>query len=834
MQRWKKILIIVGSIVLFLFTTAWILASVYEDQIKNLIITNINSRLKTPVHVKDIQFSFIRKFPSATLEFTDIMAEGTTYKELKKPLLEAHKLNLNFSLWDVFNDKASIKRIEITGGSSFIYIMRNGETNYDVWQTSAEKKGGSVIDLSEVVMKNVKVLYRNDITADDYAMQLENATASGVFSSDQYDLSVKSDMMVENFISGKVNYLYNKQVSLDLVTHVNTSTSLYQLKKAQLTVADLVLNVEGTVQTVEAGNMIALNVQSADAGLKELLSIVPKEYIKDLDDYRFDGNVNFKTSITGLYGKNATPLIKSEFSTANASVKPKDSDHRLNKISLKGSYINKKGKTAPVSYLTFSNVSAMLDNQHLTGELMMENLSDPWISMRANGVLDLPVVASFYKPDTVSTLDGQMIVNMQFKGKASAISSYQSSGTVSLKDVAFTLKGKSAEFSEFNGLFTMAGNSISISNLRGRASGSDFTLNGNINNLISFLIQPNQVLTGNAQLSSRNLDLNELLEDKSQSTSKDTAYFLDINKNLNFLMQVNLGIVTFRKFQAWNLKGDIAVRNKSVSSNGISFKSMSGGWQISGTINAAHKDSILISCSADVKGIDINELFSEMGNFGQDVITSKNLRGKLTADIVFAGMWSKTLNCNTDKIAVQSKVTIEQGELNQFQPMMALSKYIKGADLQNIKFSTLTNNIEIRQRKIYIPAMDIHSSALELTASGTHSFDNIIDYRIQLLLSQLTGKKVKQMNTEFGTIEDDGLGRTKIFLTMTGPAGNPKIKYDSKGVEEKIVQDVQKEKGNLKTILNKEFGWFKKDSVVSTKSDPPKKKKEELQIERED
>jgi len=182
---------------------------------------------------------------------------------------------------------------------------------------------------------------------------------------------------------------------------------------------------------------------------------------------------------------------------------------------------------------------------------------------------------------------------------------------------------------------------------------------------------------------------------------------------------------------------------------------------------------------------------------------------------------------------VQSKFTIEQGELLKFEPMMALSKYIKGADLQNIKFNTLKNTIEIRNRKIFIPAMEIKSTALEMTASGTHSFDNIVDYKIQLLLSQLVGKKVKQMNTEFGTIEDDGLGRTKLFLSMTGPVSNPKIKYDSKGVEQKIVQEVKVEKQNLKTILNKEFGWFKKDSVVKTQ-EPPKKKKEELQIEREE
>ena len=186
-----------------------------------------------------------------------------------------------------------------------------------------------------------------------------------------------------------------------------------------------------------------------------------------------------------------------------------------------------------------------------------------------------------------------------------------------------------------------------------------------------------------------------------------------------------------------------------------------------------------------------------------------------------------------DKITAKSSFTIEQGELIKFQPMFALSRYLKGADLQNIKFSTLKNTIEIKQQKIYIPTMEIKSSALELTASGTHSFDNIVDYKLELLLSQITGRKVKEMNTEFGTIADDGLGRSKIFLTMKGPMADPKIKFDSEAVEEKIVDDIKKENKNLKGVLNKEFGWFKKDTAL-VKNPPQKKKKEELQLERGD
>ena len=92
---------------------------------------------------------------------------------------------------------------------------------------------------------------------------------------------------------------------------------------------------------------------------------------------------------------------------------------------------------------------------------------------------------------------------------------------------------------------------------------------------------------------------------------------------------------------------------------------------------------------------------------------------------------------------------------------------------------------------------------------------------------------MKEQNTEFGTIEDDGLGRSKLFISMKGPVADPKISFDRRKTEEKIETSIKNEKSNLKNILNKEFGWGKKDSAA-TANPPKQKKKEELQIEKED
>ena len=131
--------------------------------------------------------------------------------------------------------------------------------------------------------------------------------------------------------------------------------------------------------------------------------------------------------------------------------------------------------------------------------------------------------------------------------------------------------------------------------------------------------------------------------------------------------------------------------------------------------------------------------------------------------------------------------------------------------------------------------MDITSSAISISASGTHTFENIIDYHLKLLLSDVLSrkaKKAKKENEEFGVIADDGLGKTNIFISMKGPINNPKIGYDGKGAQQKIKNDLVQEKQSLKKILNQEFGLFKRDSaVVNSKTEKDKKKQQKVIIE---
>jgi len=144
-----------------------------------------------------------------------------------------------------------------------------------------------------------------------------------------------------------------------------------------------------------------------------------------------------------------------------------------------------------------------------------------------------------------------------------------------------------------------------------------------------------------------------------------------------------------------------------------------------------------------------------------------------------------------------------------------------------VRFSTLKNQFEVKNRTVFIPKMEINSNALNLFASGTHTFNNEINYKIKLTLDELLSKKAKKnkkQNNEFGEVSEDEHKRTNIFLSMTGTVDNPIIKYDSKEAMQQFKQTIKTEKQTVKGLLKEEFGLFKKDTTLKSAKEKEEQK----------
>jgi hypothetical protein len=126
--------------------------------------------------------------------------------------------------------------------------------------------------------------------------------------------------------------------------------------------------------------------------------------------------------------------------------------------------------------------------------------------------------------------------------------------------------------------------------------------------------------------------------------------------------------------------------------------------------------------------------------------------------------------------------------------------------------------------------MDIKTNAISLSISGTHTFENYLDYHLKITLSELLNKKRKVTENEFGE-ESDAPGKVNLFLSIKGPANNLKFVYDKKAVRAKIAADLKKEGATIKEIIKSEIG-FTKDTTIK-QSNKKDGNNDELEFEQE-
>lgn len=359
-------------------------------------------------------------------------------------------------------------------------------------------------------------------------------------------------------------------------------------------------------------------------------------------------------------------------------------------------------------------------------------------------------------------------------------------------------------------------------------------MKGFFRNALAYFFNTNEKLFIDASLTSKVINLNQILADDAGSSQNKKAFELRFSERINFNLNVDIRSLVFKKFEATNIKGSASLQNKKLALSPVSFSTMDGTVLANGIIDGTAATGFKTLCVADLRNINISKLFYSFENFGGSTLTDKNIKGTASATVQYAEDFSPELITNTESIVSKIDLSIENGALVNFEPTRKLSRFISLNELNDIRFASLKNSIEIKNSKIIIPRMEINSSALNLNVSGTHTFDNVVEYHFKILMGELLGKKARKAkpeNDDFGMVEDDGLGirKTAIYISMIGPLENPKISYDRSGLKMQMKQTVSSETQSIKSVLKSEFGWFKKDSTIKA----PVVKKQNTKFETE-
>ncbi len=837
-KRLRKTAIWLGIVFLLVGGVGIFMEYYYEDTVKGIIINELNARLNTEIVVqdvnRDIQFSIFKKFPYASVSFSNVVIlDAIKDKKNKKNLLEAKTVYLQMSIWDLIFGKFRIQKIEVSDAVALIKTYKDRSDNYHFWKPSTDTtKTNFSLDLQKVWLNHVRVAYIDYGRRQNFTVVAKDVLFTGNFSDESFLMHIDGDMYVEKIKSENNLYLANKSTKMEVAMDINSKQKLITFQEANVSVGKLFFALAGNIAYGDSLTRLDLQIDGKKMQLQSFVNELPPQYRSYFAGYECRGDFYFVANIKGAVGEKVSPAVNVTFGLKQGEIERTENGITLKNVGFNATYSNGLKHCSQTAIVRINGYTSALNDGSITGNITLKNLTNPELDLNVTANLNLKDVFDFMKIDTVESAEGRLILQADFKGNTGSSGTFTmkdfiastTTGKMELQNANIVMKGKAQKFTNVNGNFVFSNNDVESQNFTGSYMTNDFSLKGRFKNILPYLFLPNQNLIIDADLVSQNLDMAEIL--KFSESKKDTVYRLNLPDNISFNLALLIKKFSFNKFIATNITGTIQMKNKQVIAKNISLQAMNGKIDFTGLIDGSQAEKLLISCDASIKRVNIERLFGELDNFGQKSLQDKNIKGVLTADVQFASVWSSTFKVEKPTIYAKANIMIDNGELINYEPLSGLSKYLKNRDLSHVAFQTLKNTIVIKDQLITIPDMEINSNAIDFKLNGTHGFNQTIDYHLGVLIAQIrnTGDKKNNQIKDIGQIEDDGLHKEKYFFRITGTVDKPVYHtLDKEGYKQNMKNNLAKEKENLKTILNREFGWFKKDSTVNKNpNDKPK------------
>ncbi|MCS7037729.1 MAG: AsmA-like C-terminal region-containing protein [Saprospiraceae bacterium] len=813
---WKRLLLWVGLPLLLLVIVLVVVAAVFNEQITRRLLDAVDDQLRTELTVRKAGLSLLRRFPEASVNLEDVQLKDA----FGRYLLQAREVSFRFRLFSLFGERIEVKKVVVSGGSLNVRIDARGRANYDIFKESpSEAPSGSNdlrLALESAELKNLFIIYENANTRQTASINLKNAGLAGDFAAQQFALSSQADMTVARLQVGDSRYLVGQPLRYNAVVAVDLAKGLYDLQNVELVVGGNAFDVSGFVS--DKGEYSDLNVQmkGREGDISLVIALLPEPYSGYFRDFQSSGAYTFSAFVHGRASKTQLPTVGVEATLRNGMVSSEKLQSPLRNVSFRATY------SAPPSgqgVFEIADFQANFGGQPLGFQLKITDLDDPMVDFRLQGALPLKAAYGLLNNPRVSGGDGLVrIPNLSVQGRYADMTSMQriahvrAEAEVQFDAAALTYNGTQVELS--SGRIVLQDNLLRSDSVQMQIGRSDLLLHGYAQNLLPVLFADslntqNAQLEFNARLRGRFIDVGQLLDlfaVSEEEASGDEAVLdsmrIEANRErqrlterLRGVFEANFDAFEYRKIRGQQFGGLLAFDRGTLNFR-LGVQAMQGSAQVNGVGYFAQRPSLKMRIT--LQAVDLRTLMEQCDNFDQDVITHENLRGTLSGRVVAYAFWDESNHFLMDQLRALADVRATNGELVGVKMLEDFSTFIHIEDLRRIRFADLQNYLEIKNRTLYLPVMFIQSNALNLTLSGTHTFDNDIDYRLKVNAGQVVLNRIKRHDPDLDPLPARD-GWFNVFYTIRGNID----KYDMKRGKREVVREFERSEALKKSLAQR-------------------------------
>ncbi|MDX9812262.1 MAG: AsmA-like C-terminal region-containing protein [Bacteroidales bacterium] len=805
------------SLLLILFA----LSLAMQNRVASVILDTLNRNFLTRIETGSYRFSLVRKFPRATIELRNVVVHSSPDfdhagfgKINTDTLLHAKSAFIDFKMIDILKGDYTFKTITVRSGRLNLFTDSSGKNNYQVTAPVVRKDGeaSSSLNLDRINLADIFVTY-HDLDAELLIKgSFGKSSIKSRISGSNIDFDSNSEVTLTHFQTG--GFVYKQAVQTTLEVGLNKNSKGVFFKKSTLQAGNWKFVMNGFVA---ADNFIDLTVSGSDIDIAGIIDYLPGKYRNLAAAYQPSGMLNIEGSIKGVASGPKNPHLEITWSVSDANIAHGRSRLKIDRFSFDGSLTNGKSNSAETAVLSITNFTTSLGSADYKGSLSITNFNMPKAELAFSGMLYPSELKDFLDLKNVESAGGSINLDISLSGSPGIKRKYTLGdflGVDSRSEITFDgfrmkLGNRPVDITDATGVInhTVV---TTASDFSMTVNGQRFIIDAALSNLPGWLSGLPVTLTGHAAITASGLYPERFSYNQSRRAlvkTEKTTFRLpeDVNTDIDFRFDT----LEYKSFRAEKISGKLSLQPGKMTISNIDLFSQGG--KLTGDAQILNNiDRSLTSLgNFSFSGIDVNKTFTTFNNFGQSFIKAENLSGSLSGTLSLLLPADSLLNVNMGSVTAEGSYVLTNGALIDFDPVKELSSFIELSELENIKFDRLENDFFIRTNSLYIPQMDVRSSAVDLSVNGQHNFDNAFEYHVGVRLSEILSRKArnnKKLVSEFGDIEDDGLGRTSVLLKITGDGKDIKVSYDMKAAGNRIREEIKKERQTLKQIFSEEYG----------------------------
>lgn len=803
----KKILKIVGIVLLLLVISAFAIPYFFKDQIKARILTAINEKVDAKVAFADADLSLFRNFPSASVSIEKLSIinkapfEGDT-------LVSFDELDLKMSIKELFNDEnepMNIDGISSKNGLINIIIDKNGVGNYDI-ALKEDKKGDDgkskplSLKIKEYSVENFKFKFTDEKSKLRLVLDSINHEGTGDFASSKLDLTTKTTTTV-SLDMDKANYMKNVKLSLDAILGIDLDNKKYTFKENKAKINELPLEFDGFIQIVEAGQQYDLKFKTPTSSFKNFLGLIPSQYSSNLKDVKTSGDFTVAGFAKGLFSETSVPKFNIEIASNNASFQYPNLPKSVQNIVIDTKIINETGVMND-TYINLDKLTFQIDQDVFSAKANIRNVAEnALVNAALKGTVNLANLSKAYPIKLDKPLSGilKADVTTEFDMQSVEKSDYariKNAGTIDLTGFNYTDDaGKTMKISK--ALVSFDPSRVNLKQFNATTGNTDLAVNGVLENFYGFVFK-SQELKGNFNLSSNQLAVNDFMtsgtDDKKEAAKPKEA--MKIPAFLNCTLNAKANTVLYDNLVLKNVSGRIIIKDQKATLENGKTDIFGGSIAFNGDVSTKEKIS-KFNMDLGLNGVDISQTFTQLDMMKKIAPIAGIVNGKLNSKIKLSGnlkdkeMTPDLGSISGDLIGQLLSTTVNS---NNSALLNRLDDKLGFIDLKKLNLNDLKAALTFKDGKVNIKPFDIKYQDIKATIGGTHGFDQVMNYNVKFdVPAKYLGTEINNLIGKLTPADAKKFESVPINAILTGNFKNPNISTDIKQATTSLVNNLVKQ-----------------------------------------